>query len=103
MTQQELNDLALGTEFNLDERYAQIYTAMFVCFAYSTGLPLLMPVLFFTIVLIYWIDKALFTTFYVTPPAYDAALGRAFTSLLPFTIVIHLAFGVWMLSNNDIW
>ena len=47
---QELNELALGSDFNLDERYAQMYAAVFVCLAYSLGVPLLVPVLCVTMV-----------------------------------------------------
>ena len=106
--QNELNMLYLGIDFAIDERYAQLFTAIFVNLLYCTGgiskgLPLLMPTLAAMFALMYPIDKWLFLRHYNTPPQYDSHLSGLFTSLLPFALVLHLAFGVWQLSAPDIF
>lgn len=102
-TQGELNELYMGIEFALDERYAQLYTATFVIMTYSTGLPLLMPVLAVTFALTYAVDKALFLRHYNSPPYFDASLGRRLTSLLPVAMLAHIGFGIWQLSSADLF
>jgi len=101
--QAELNELHLGPEMQIDERYAQLYNTIFVCLAYSAGIPLLIPILFGYVVITLAVDTCLFSMSYRTPPQYSASLPRAFTSLLPFTAVLHLAFASWMLSNENIF
>lgn len=102
-TQAELNELHLGPEMQIDERYAQLYNTIFVCLAYSAGIPLLIPILFGYVVVTLAVDSCLFSVSYRIPPKYSATLPQAFTSLLPFTIVLHLAFASWMLSNENIF
>jgi hypothetical protein len=89
VTQQQLENMYLGPELFLDERYAQVYmctalfadlrlmlcllrpqmlAALFFSLTYSTGLPVLIPLaglFFFTL---YWVDKWLFCNLYRSPP-----------------------------------
>jgi hypothetical protein len=44
-TQQELNDLHLNYAFNVDSRYAHIYSTLFAALTFSAGMPLLIPAL----------------------------------------------------------
>ena len=102
-TQSELNELYSGIPWTLDERFAQLYAAIFVCIAYSTGIPLLLPVLAVTFTTMYWFDKWAFTSLYATPVAYDGTLARSFSSLLPLAMLMHAGFSVWMLTDRDIF
>ena len=97
-TQSDLNNSYLGIEFAIEERYAQLYSAIFVIFVYSAGMPLLMLALAVTVVLMYWVDKYLFLRHYNTPPQWSASLPRHFSSLLPYALLLRLGFGIWMLS-----
>ena len=102
-TQTELNNLQLGPEMALDERYAQIFTAIFVCLTYSTGMPLLIPILFLSMAIMLITDKLLFTLAYRTPPVINADLPRAFSSILPIAAITQLGIGAWMLSSEEIF
>jgi len=102
-TQTELNKLQLGPEMALDERYAQIFTTVFVCLTYSTGMPLLIPILFMSLAVMLLIDKLLFTLAYRTPPVINADLPTSFSSLLPVAAITQLGIGAWMLSSIDIF
>jgi hypothetical protein len=81
----------------------QVYAAIFVCLGFSGGIPLMLPILFITTTLTFWVDKALFIYFYDTPPQYDSALARAFTDALPYCVLIHLVLAIWMLSQGNIF
>jgi hypothetical protein len=51
---QELERLYLGPEFLLEVRYAQVLTTLFVCLAYSAGIPLLIPIAAVSIIVTFW-------------------------------------------------
>lgn len=99
LSQAELNQLWMGPQLLLDERFAQLYSILFVCLAFSTGMPGLVPIAFLTFFLCYWVDKSLFVWVYQTPPSYDSSLSHSFTKLLPLAAFLHLVMGIWMLSN----
>ena len=81
----------------------QMLNVIFVTMFYSTGLPLLFPIAMVSFFIAYWVDKALFTRFYRTPPAYDTSIARAFSTTLPWALLFHLAAGMWMMSNEDVF
>jgi len=103
MTQTELNKLHLGPEMALDERYAQIFTTIFVCLTYSTGMPLLLPILFVSMAVMLIADKLFFTLAYRTPPVINADLPTAFSAILPIAAITQLGIGAWMLSSEDLF
>jgi hypothetical protein len=70
VTQEDLLTMYLGGHLVLDERYAQMLTAVFFALMYSTGIPLLIPVALVLFLVMYWTDKFLFCRVYRTPPQY---------------------------------
>lgn len=46
--------------FELETRYAQLLTTIFVCLGYSGGIPLLLPICFLHLFITYWVDKIAF-------------------------------------------
>lgn len=90
VTQAQLEALYTGPDLFLDERYAQMLTAIFVCTAYSTGIPLLMPICVLFFAVLYWVDKYMFVNVYRTPPRYAWHLAERSSSLLPYAVLIHL-------------
>lgn len=77
-----------------------VFVVLFVCMAYSTGIPILYLVLSATAFSFYWVDKYLFTRWYRTPPQYDAQISRQFSGYLPYAALLHLCFGIWMIANK---
>ena len=65
-------------------------------------MPLMYLVGLVQFVLQYWMDKWLFLRFYKTPPRYGLEMLNISRTLLLYAIVIHYAFGVYMLSNSQI-
>lgn len=103
MTQADLEALYTGPPFLMAERYAQVLTILFVCFSYATGLPMLYYIGCLSMVSFYWVDKYMFTRIVRLPPVMDEKLAQRATSLLPFALILHTGFGMWMLSNSDIF
>lgn len=50
----------------------------------------------------YWVDKVLFCYLYGKPPQYDPSINKAYTNILAWSLVLHVAFGTWMLGNKYI-
>ena len=102
-TQRDLNRLVLGPNNDPSIRYAQIFNTLFVCFVFSTGLPLMLPIAAASFILFYWVDKLAFMYYYRRPPAYSVSLQQALTALLPLALLLHLGVGVWMLSASAVF
>lgn len=103
ITQRQLNRLYMGPKMFLDERYAQAFNVIFVCLAFSSGMPLLLPIAMLSFIVTYWVDAFLFAYVYRTPPRYSADLAKQFTALLPYALLLKLMVGFWMLSNDNIF
>jgi hypothetical protein len=102
-TQDDLNSIFLGPEFHMDLRYAQALVNFFICFIYMTGMPLILWIGFFCFYVSFWVDKWLFCTFYRIPPMYSDRMGRTATSLLGYSIFLHLMVSIWALGNRAIF
>lgn len=69
---------------------------------YSTGIPFLYAVGMCTAFLFYVTDKLLFSCLYGKPPQYDPSVNKTFTNVLGWALLVHVAFGTWMLGNRHI-
>jgi hypothetical protein len=57
LLQEDYENINTGSEFELDDRYAQFLTTLFMLFMYSSGIPILYPIAFLSILITYWCDK----------------------------------------------
>lgn len=67
---------ASAAQQQVSVRYAEITVIFAVCLAYSAGIPILLPVGAVSFLLFYWVEKALFVNFYITPPQYSGKLTK---------------------------
>ena len=75
---------------------------VFVSLALSSGIPLITIVSFFALGLRYLYLKYTFIRFCKIPKTYDQALDLKVSGLLPFGVVVHFAFGIWMFGVSTI-
>ncbi|GMH83627.1 hypothetical protein TrVE_jg11384 [Triparma verrucosa] len=101
VTQNDLELMYTGPEFLLYERYASLLNTLFVCLMFSSGMPVLIPICFLTFWSYYWVDKFMLFRFFSLPPRLDASLAQQVSSILPYSVLLHLSFGMWMMSNDD--
>jgi hypothetical protein len=101
-TQAELNQKFHPPQFHYMTRYAQISVSILICMMYSTGIPFLYVVAAITCFTFYWVDKAMFCWLYGKPPQYDPTINQSYSAVLGYALVIHVAFGTWMLGNKSI-
>ena len=91
-----MNKAFVGPVFDLSERYAQVLMVVFVCFLYSGGIPLLLPLCSISLWVHYAVDKVLIMRYHQKPPAYGSYLNHLVVWLLPWSLVGHVAASVWM-------
>lgn len=59
LLQRDLNELMIGDGFDLTMKYARLLGVIFICFIYSSGMPLLLIIATFTLWTQYLSDKYL--------------------------------------------
>ncbi|GMI01404.1 hypothetical protein TrVE_jg10724 [Triparma verrucosa] len=100
-TQRSFNKKFEGPEFAISTRFPMVLNTLAVTLVFSSALPILLPIAFVACQLFYHVDKLLLLRFFKAPPAYDAKLASGTVKLLPFIMIVHLAFAVWVYSNNE--
>lgn len=100
-TQDQLNQLYSGTQFNLSQRYSMILVIIYVALFYSAGIPLLIPSTATILIISYWVDKYTFLRYYRIPPRYDESLSILCVAVLPYCIILHLAISCWFYSASN--
>lgn len=103
VSQDELNRSYLGPHFELAFNYAQLMSTFFCCFTFSTGIPILYAFSAANFGLYYLVEKYLFINFYRIPPHFSNIVGMNATALVPYSLAIHLAMSIWVLSNDLIF
>ncbi|EQC32603.1 hypothetical protein SDRG_09917 [Saprolegnia diclina VS20] len=102
-TQRDLEALYRGPEFDLATRYSQIINTIFITLLFSSGMPLMLLIGLFSIIITYWTDKFTFLRVVRSPPQYDGRIATVVGSMLPYAILLHMLFGIWMYSNTNIF
>ncbi|CAG9311615.1 unnamed protein product [Blepharisma stoltei] len=103
ITQYQMNAAFTGPEFDISSRTSVILTVIFSCYLYSGGIPLLNIVCFVTLVVIYWTDKFLVLRHYRKPPVYSELMYKRVGYFLPFGIMLHCGFSLYMYGSQDIF
>jgi hypothetical protein len=99
--QEALNESVAGPEFDLAASYGEAYLLIVVTLIYSTGLPILTFFACGGFTYKYYADKWAILNFYRRPPMYGDQFAQKTQQLLPGAIVLHMAFGCWLLSTVD--
>jgi hypothetical protein len=103
LTQDDLNQVQVGPEFEFAFSYAQLLSTIFCCFTFSTGIPILYVICMVNFLLYYFVEKYLFIHLYRIPPHFGNNVGKRATAILPYAFVLHLVMSIWMLSSNEIF
>jgi len=101
-SQEKLNDLYKGEDFMIEARAAFTAVSLIVTLMYSTGIPALTVFGFFNFLASYFVDKWLLLYRYKKPPMYGPAVPMLLVNLLPLGTFLHMAIGIYMLSNKSL-
>jgi hypothetical protein len=101
--QETLNEAHVGPRLEFHANYAQLLSHIFVCFTFSTGMPVLYFICTVNLILFFFVEKYCVCELYSLPPRYSSATGRHATSFLPLALILHFAMSVWVLSNPELF
>ncbi len=76
---------------------------VFVSLGLSPGIPLVTIVTFFALWFRYLYLKYIFIRYCKVPKTYDEALDLKVSGLLPYGVILHFAFGIWMFGVTSIF
>lgn len=103
VTQYELNHMLVGPVFDTSINYAHFLSMFFFAMTYATGLPIMMPLAFAALSIVFFVDRLMLLRFNQKPPQMGDEVMQIVLKLLPFAGIIRLAFGCWMYSSPDIF
>ncbi|GLD98923.1 hypothetical protein PINS_up007641 [Pythium insidiosum] len=98
-TQEQMNKLYAGPAFDISVRYPMVLNSLVVTMVFCGGSPVLLFVAAATAFGTYWFDKLSIIHLYSVKTAYDEELGELALAMLPWTLVVHLGFSMWMYGN----
>ena len=103
VTQYELNHMLVGPVFDTSINYANFLSMFFFAMTYATGLPIMMPMAFTALSVVFLVDRLMLLRFNQKPPQMGDEVMQIVLKVLPFAGIIRLAFGCWMYSSPDIF
>lgn len=101
-TQEQMNKLYAGPTFDISVRYPMILNSVFVTMIFCGGSPVLLFIAAAAAGGTFWFDKLSIIHLYSIKTAYDEELGEIALGILPWTLVLHLAFSTWMYGNTKL-
>lgn len=116
LLQEDYEAVNTGSEFELDVRYSQFLTTLFMVFMYSSGIPILYPIAFIFFFFTYWFDKMFCKTinpdilteiflvlkWHKRPPSYTLHLSSKTRMIMKFCLIPHFFLGLYMYTNSSI-
>jgi hypothetical protein len=103
LSQAEANLKFSGADFDLATRNSFVMTVVFTCLLYSGGMPILNVICFLTMFCLYWVDKFLILRHYKRPPHYNHMLNEKVLQYLPFAVIFHCGFSLYMYGASDLF
>lgn len=102
-TQDQVNRFYRGTSFQVHVRYSHVLHTIFFTMLYASAMPLIVPVCALNLALTFVIDKYMMLRFYNTDglDGLNGSLALAAVKMLPFALILHLGFAVWIYSDSD--
>ena len=101
--QAQMEKKLLPEEFEIESDYAEILTLVFMCLAFCGSMPVLTVLAFLSICLRYVYEKYYFFRYCRIPKTFDEALDLQVSSLIPYGIITHFCFSIWMFGNSGIF
>ena len=83
--------------------WATAAALLFSAYIFATGLPVMNLLVAGAFTIMYWAEKLFFTRLHARPRRESTGLAANMTSLIPWAVLLHLAFGAWMISAPNLW
>lgn len=101
-TQSELNDLYTGPQMESFIVYANIFSNLWSCLMFSSGLPVLYIVATIFFMSLYWVQKIMLLKVYQRTSSFNEDLALTAIGYIKIGLLFHVLIGVFMYTNNAI-
>lgn len=102
-TQKDYIQRLMPLRFDLERRYALTINLIFICSLFLTGIPLVAPFCFFSLLILFFIEKYVFTTFTIKPPVYSKQILSLISKLMPVSALFSTAFALYFMGSDVIF
>ena len=96
--QKYLLEWTQAEEFEIWDNYAEVMMIIFVGFAFSGGIPFMIPLSLIGLATRYIYYKFAFIRYCRIPKAYTTTMTQRVESILPIILIFHILFTIWMLG-----
>jgi hypothetical protein len=86
----------------MEVQYSQIIAITMIIMLLGSTIPMLYVAGMLLCLCIYWGSKCLFLNYYRNPPKYGLELAQRVRSLIELSALVHVFFGCYMLTNDEI-
>jgi len=101
-SQELLNEYHVFPEWTLSLRVAETLVVVFCVFMYSSGYPVLYLCGAIYCLLAYWGDKYTLLRGSRRPPGYTKSAIESAVIMMPFAILLHSVFALWLFGNQEL-
>ena len=91
-----------GPVYFMHYKYSSIMNIIFLTMMFGPGMPILFPIAFASILVLYSLEIFMLYYVYQAPPAYDELLNNTVLSNLAWAPLFLLSFGYWTLTNPQL-
>ncbi len=96
-------ELYSGPDYIIHYKYSGVLNIVYVTMLYGIGLPMLFPIAFLSLFIIYATERYMIAYTYQLPPAMDDRMTENAVKMLSYTPILFLMNGYWMLSNRQMF
>lgn len=103
VSQEQLNKLYIGLEFNIEIKYASMLTICYICVMYGSTMPIMYLIGSVSLLIFYLFDKYYFLRVNRIPHAVSPTLALYVTRTLYFASFLNLCIAIWSFSTVDVF
>lgn len=98
----DLQEIYTGSQIRIGYKFAQTFTFIFVCLAYSSGLPIMYPIGTVYFVMTYWFDKVCLMRYYQKTKVFNEELPIQSVQLFKYAVFLHFVFAGLMFQRSSL-
>ena len=102
-TLQAFEDIYSGEFFSLHYKYSYILVVVYVTFLFGAGLPILFPIAFLSLLLLYIVERLMMAYSYRAPPMFGTEANHRTLTLCLTAPVMYAAMGAWLFTNQQVF
>ena len=103
LTQEELNRIYMGEEFNISKNYSMMYLVTLTTMTYSTAMPILYLFGFFYFFTSYYIERFLIFNYYRKSKVFNEQIPINTSYMFRYALFFHCVFSLAIFSNNQLF